>query len=79
MKMLSNFAESFNTWALTGRSDEGMTDRMIRDAVKEDFNNMLAETRSERKNLIMSYPGVEKEHVCAGLLDICLHRIAAKL
>lgn len=74
-----DFAESFNTWALTGRSDEGMTDRMIRDAVKEDFNNMLAETRSERKNLIMSYPGVEKEHVCAGLLDICLHRIAAKL
>lgn len=74
-----DFEKSYNTWALTGRADNGRTDRLIRNEVKKDFRNMMAEARETRKFFIMSYPGVEKEHVCGCLLDICLRRVASSL
>lgn len=74
-----DFENSFNTWGLTGKADDGMTDRMIRNAVRQDFDNMLSEAKDERKNLIMAYPGVEKELLGGSLLDICLYKIAAEI
>ena len=40
---------------------------------------MIAEARETMEYFIMSCPGVEKEHICGSLLDICLRRIAAEL
>ncbi len=76
---IDDFKESYNTWGLTGRLDNGFTDRMVRDEVEKSFSNMIAEARETMKYFIMSYPGVEKEHVCGSLLDICLRRIASRL
>lgn len=74
-----DFENSYNIWALTGRTDGGVTDRMIREEVRNNFRNMIAEARETMEYFIMSCPGVEKEHICGSLLDICLRRIAAEL
>lgn len=73
-----DFENSYNIWALTGRTDGGVTDRMIREEVRNNFRNMIAEARETMEYFIMSCPGVEKEHICGSLLDICLRRIAAE-
>lgn len=74
-----DFENSYNVWALTGRADGGVTDRMIREEVRDNFRNMIAEARETMEYFIMSCPGVEKEHLCGSLLNICLRRIAAAL
>ena len=74
-----DFEQSFNTWAYMGRSDEGRSDRLIRDTVRNNFQNMHAEAQETMKNFIMCYPGVEKEHICGAFVDICLRKVSANI
>lgn len=75
------FEESFNRWGYTGidegiPDDEiGVLDDEIRNIASEQFENLIAELRQYKKELIMSCPYIEREMVCGALIDLIIERL----
>lgn len=70
----SDFESSFNCWGYTGAED-GEFDESIRQFAEEEFENLLAELEYSRRELIMAWPGREKEMICGALIDLVIGRM----
>lgn len=68
-----DFESSFDCWGHTG-TGEGIFDDMIRVNAQENFENLMAELKQNRKSLIMSCPGIEKEMICGAMIDLVIER-----
>ena len=75
------FEESFNRWGYTGieegvaYDEAGILDDTIRTIVKQQFQNLVAELKQCRKELVMSCPYIEKEMMCSAMIDLAIERL----